>query len=363
MIDVLVHFGQQLRAEGLAVGTGDLLTFSAALAGLSPSDIQDVYWAGRATLVIRRDDIPVYDRVFRSFFLDDDSSFAMILKSAMTGAETTFDVPSEEPGGEHEEALLGLLASNVEVLRTKEFTACTDTELAALRRIMAEIRLTPPRRRTRRTAPGKFGRLDMRRTIRAALRTGGDPVTLRHQQRRTKPRPLVLILDVSGSMASYSRALLQFAYSAHQAATHVEVFCFGTRLARVTKQLRHRDPDDALSEAASQVTDWDGGTRIGHSLARFVRDWGRLARGATVVVCSDGLDRGDPDTLATALDRLSRRCHSLIWLNPHKNDRPQTVAMMIADPHIDILLPANNLDSLQELVKVLAMDRPPARRR
>lgn len=355
MIDQLVHFGQRLRAEGLAVGTGDLLTFSAALARLDPADILDVYWAGRTTLVVKRDDIPTYDRVFHAFFAGDSDSLK--LQVSVTGVETTFDVPAGEPGEEHEEAPLGLMASSVEVLRNKSFSACTPAELAALRRIMAQVRLTPPRRRTRRTGPAKLGPLDIRRTIRASLRTGGDPAVLKRRQRRVKPRPLVLILDVSGSMASFSRALLQFAYSMRQA-TQVEVFCFGTRLARVTKQLRHRNPDDALSEAAARVTDWDGGTRIGHSVAAFVRDWGRLARSATVVICSDGLDRGDPDTLETALDRLKRRCHRLIWLSPYRTARPQTVAMMIADPHIDTLLPAHNLESLERLVTVFAEDRP-----
>jgi uncharacterized protein len=361
MIDVLVHFGHRLRAEGLSVGTGDLLTFSAALARLDPADILDVYWSGRTTLVIRRDDIPVYDRVFRSFFLHEHPAAAVRLTPALTGVDTTFDVPAEEPGDEHEQALLGLLASTIEVLRHKSFSACTETELAALRRIMAQIRLTPPRRRTRRIVPAKLGPLDIRRTIRASLRTGGDPASLKRHQHRVKPRPVVLILDVSGSMASYSRALLQFAYSARQAATRVEVFCFGTRLARVTEQLRHRDPDEALTAATARVTDWDGGTRIGHSLAAFTKDWGRLARSATVVICSDGLDRGDPDTLVTAMERLKRRCHRIVWLNPHRTDRPQTVAMMIADPYVDAVLPAHNLDSLARVVPVFADDQPGVR--
>lgn len=356
MLDVLVHFGHALRQAGLPVGTGDILAFSSALTRLDPADMGDVYWAGRTTLVKRKDDIPTYDSVFRSYFLDAGSPVEELirLKSAAEGIDTTFDIPDVEPGSsESDAAQLGLMASAVEVLRHKSFAACTPSELAVLRRIMSRIRLTPPRRRTRRTHPTRTGLLDLRRTIRASLRTGGDPTTLLRKRRRVRPRPLVLILDVSGSMAAYSRALLQFAYSTGQAADKVEVFCFGTRLARVTHQLRHREPNSALTRAASRVTDWDGGTRIGSSLDTFVRDWGRrgLCRGGIVIVCSDGLDRGDPDLLASAMERLSRLCHRLVWVTPHRATR--SLGMMIADPHIDMLLDGHDLDSLAELARVL----------
>jgi uncharacterized protein len=355
MLDVLVHFGQALRGAGLAVGTGDLLAYSAALACLDPTDMGDLYWAGRTSLITRRDDIPTYNRVFEEFFLDsaEPAQEFLKLKTATDGVDTTFDIPNTEPGAERsEEAALGLMASTVDILRRKSFSECTDEELAQLRRIMARIKLSPPRRRTRRTQPARTGRMpDLRRTIRAAMRTGGDPAELLRRKRRVRPRPLILILDVSGSMASYSRALLQFAYSAHRATDKVEVFCFGTRLARVTRQLRYRDPDDALRRAAERVTDWDGGTRIGQSLATFVRDWGRrgLCRGGIVVICSDGLDRGDPDVLATAMERLARLCHRLVWLTPHHMDQPQSLGMMIADPHIDVLLRAHNLATLTDV--------------
>ena len=167
-------------------------------------------------------------------------------------------------------------------------------------------------------------------------------------------RPLVLILDVSGSMTDYSRSLLQFAYSARRAATRVEVFCFGTRLTRITRELEHRRPDEALARAAEAVVDWDGGTRIGESLAAFVRDWGRrgMSRGAIVVICSDGLDRGDPAVLDKAIERLARLCHRIVWLNPHATDaadfRPSTLGMMVAAPHVDLLLSGHDLASLEE---------------
>jgi hypothetical protein len=252
------------------------------------------------------------------------------------------------------------MASDVDALRHKSFAACTPEELAALRRIMARIRLTPPRRRTRRTVAGPDGRApDLRRTIRASMRAYGEPAELYWRQRKVRLRPLILILDISGSMADYSRSLLQFAHTAKHAAAKVEVFCFGTRLTRITGALAHRSPDQALAEAALQVCDWEGGTRIGASLDTFVRDHGRrgLARGGIVVVCSDGLDRGDPAVLDAAMERLSRLCHRLVWMNPHKGDnadfRPSTLGMMVAAEHTDLVLSGHDLRSLEELAALL----------
>lgn len=228
-VDLLVDFGRELRAEGLPIGSGDVLTYCAALAPLDPTDLVDLYWAGRTALISRREDIPVYDKAFRRFFLGSGGQAAELLKlaanSAGASAEAPFEIPATESSAERsEEALLGLLASNVDILRHKAFAECTEEERVALRRIMARIRLTPPRRRTRRTRPAASGRSpDLRRTIRRSLRTHGEPIDLYWRRRRTRPRPLTLILDVSGSMADYSRALLQFAYSARQAARKVEV--------------------------------------------------------------------------------------------------------------------------------------------
>lgn len=199
----------------------------------------------------------------------------------------------------------------------------------------------------------------MRRVARAAMRSQGAPPELLWRRRRRKARPLVLILDVSGSMADYSRALLQFAYSTRQAAAKVEVFCFGTRLTRVTKALERRRVDDALDEAARAVFDWEGGTRIGGAVDAFVKGWGRkgMSRGAVVVICSDGLDRGDPALLARAMEQLSRVSHKIVWLNPHKGaDRdfiPSTLGMMVAAPHVDLLMSGHDLASLEELAERL----------
>ncbi len=362
---VLVGFARELRAAGLVVGTGDVLTYTSAMTPLDPSDLVDLYWAGRATLVSRHEDIAAYDRVFRRYFLDEGAPGArqlLLPARAAAQASAALVVPEVEPGpaADEDKPALGWMASDVDALKHRSFAACTPAELAALRRIMARIRLTPPRRRTRRTRPAPSGRVpDMRKTIRESLRTHGDPAGLFFRQRRTRLRPLILILDVSGSMADYSRHLLQFAHSARRAAGRVEVFCFGTRLTRITRALDQRQPDAALSQAAQVVVDWDGGTRIGQSLDTFIRRWGRggLCRGGVVIICSDGLDRGDPELLAAAMERLSRLCYRVVWLNPHKGDnanfRPSTLGMMVAAPHVDLLLSGHDLASLEQLADML----------
>jgi uncharacterized protein len=365
LVGVLVRFSRELRSAGVAVGSGDVLTYCAAMAPLDPTDLVDLYWAGRTTLIAKRDDIPVYDEVFRRFFLDGaDPVGELVTVRARVDAETEalLVAPATSPDneGDEEEAVLGWMASDVEALKRKSFAACTPEELAALRRIMNRIRLTPPKRRTRRTVAARSGRSpDLRRTVRESLRLHGEPAELFWRRRRIRLRPLILILDISGSMADYSRNLMQFAYSANRAAARVEVFCFGTRLTRITRALQTRRPDDALERAAQAVFDWEGGTRIGESVDAFVRDWGRrgICRGGVVVICSDGLDRGDPALLATAMGRLSRLCHTLVWMNPHKgsdpNFRPSTLGMMAAAPHIDLLLSGHDLSSLEELAALL----------
>ncbi len=366
---VLVGFAHSLRAAGLTVGTGDVLAYTSAMAALDPSDLVDLFWAGRATLISRHEDIAAYDQVFRQYFLDEGAPGARQLLLPARAAARAFaelvmpEVPPSPPSPSQdpeEEAVLGAMASDVDALRHRSFAACTPAELAALRRIMTRIRLTPPQRRTRRTRTAPSGRApDMRATIRESLRMHGEPAELFFRQRKTRLRPLILILDVSGSMADYSRHLLQFAYSARRAATGVEVFCFGTRLTRITRTLEQRQPDAALSQAAAAVVDWDGGTRIGQSLDTFVRRWGRggLCRGGVVIICSDGLDRGDPELLAAAMERLSRLCYRIIWLNPHKGDnahfRPSTLGMMVVAPHIDLLLSGHDLASLEKLAEAL----------
>jgi uncharacterized protein with von Willebrand factor type A (vWA) domain len=365
-LTLLVDFAHALRAADLPVGSGDVLTYCAAMAQLDPTDMLDLYWAGRTTLVTRRDNLPIYDRVFRRFFLDEGADLPEPLKlniAAHDQTQSVLNVPATAPGKDghdDEEARLGLVASDADVLKNKSFAACTPDELAALRRIMARMRLTPPRRRTRRSVSARSGqRPDPRRTVRETMRMHGEPSQLFWRRRRLRLRPLILILDVSGSMADYSRNLLQFAYSARRATARVEVFCFGTRLTRITQALERRRADDALELAAKSVFDWEGGTRIGESIDAFVRDWGRrgLCRGGIVVICSDGLDRGDPAVLAAAMERLSRLCYRVVWMNPHKGSNaefaPSTLGMMVAAPYVDLMLSGHDLHSLEELAQLL----------
>ena len=372
LTSVLLGFGRELRAAGLRVGTGDVLSYLAAMTPLDPADLLDLYWAGRATLVSRHEDEPVYDRVFREYFLAEDGPARgqlTVSAESVAKAQAELVLPGTEPPDpeqDEERPVLGWMASDVDALKHRSFTTCTPEELAALRRIMTRMRLTPPRRRTRRTQPARAGtEPDLRATIRASMRMHGEPPgQLYFRQRKTKLRPLILVLDVSGSMTAYSRHLLQFAHTARHAAKQaqggrVEVFCFGSRLTRITRELTSQRVDSALDEAARTVGDWDGGTRIGSSLDELVRTWGRggLCRGGVVVICSDGLDRGDPEVLALAMERLARLCHRIVWLNPHKGDdpdfQPSSLGMMVAAPHIDLLLSGHDLASLEELAAAL----------
>ena len=361
--ELFVEFGQALRSAGLPVGTDDILNFCAGVGELDVTDIMDVYWAGRATLIRRREYVPTYNIIFRQFFLNIDPATSDERKRkfrASANAGATLEIPNTETGlpGEisPDEVKLGYLASTSEVYRHKAFAECSDDEMRQVRRMISRMRVTPPMRRTHRTTKARrSATLDMRRMVRDSMRRLGEPRELAYKKRKEKLRPLVLILDVSGSMADYSRNLLQFAYCARRANAKVDVFCFGTRLSRITKNLDRRNPDDAMRLAGESVLDWDGGTRIGDSVKQFTREArkSRLGRGAIVVVCSDGLDRGDPATLAESMETLSRIAHRVIWVNPHKGDAvdyvPASLGMIVADPYIDEVHSGHNLASLERL--------------
>jgi uncharacterized protein with von Willebrand factor type A (vWA) domain len=362
----LVGFTAALRRAGLTIGSGDVLTYCAAANAVDVTDLVDLYWAGRCSLVTRREQIPAYHRTFLAYFLGEPeespgaSSFSARMRAEAVG---TLQVPETEPGEELQEqaAELGYAAARASTVKTKSFAACTPEELALLRRILRTMQLAPPRRRTRRTVATRHGRTpDLRRTVRESMRLHGEPGALHRRRRRLRTRRLVLLLDVSGSMADYSRNLVQFAHTSSRASQRTEVFCFGTRLTRITRELEHRRPDQALERAAAAVTDWEGGTRIGQCLDEFCRRWARrgLTRGAIVVICSDGLDRGDPELLESAMQRLQRLCHRIVWLNPHLGDRrdvvPDTLGMMVAEPYVDELLSGRDLAGLAEFAGVLA---------
>lgn len=363
LLPALIGLGVELRAEGVAVGTGQLIAFSQGVATLDPSDSDDVYWAARTCLVSRHEDLAAFDRAFRRW-AGHAGGIAMKVSGQLPRLPAT--APRDDLGSIRKrleataEADRGTVASSADVLRHKRFADCTPAELTALAALMAQLRLRVPDRRVRRTRPAPHGRHpDLRRTIRRALRSHGEVLDQSWRARRVKPRRLVLLLDVSGSMAGYSRALLQFAHTAaRHGAVPTEVFCFGTRLTRVTVALRQRQPDQALARAAETVVDWEGGTRIGDSVRAFVRDWGRrgMARGAVVVICSDGLERGDPAALAAEMGKLARLAHRIVWVNPLKGDpryQPLARGMSAALPFVDVFLSGHDLASLEGLAALL----------
>lgn len=384
MEERLVGFGRHLRAEGLPVGTNRILTFCRSAAVLAPLDRDRLYWAGRSSLVAHPDHLEVYDRAFAAYFrsarLEEvlGGMFSEVappapseVKRQPVGAPAAED--PEPPEGEAVEQVetVRLIASGVEVLRTKSFEQHTEEERRRADKIIRTLAVSLPVRRSRRRSSARRGsQLDLRRTLRSALRTQGDPLERRWLTRRDTARPLVLILDVSGSMTPYARALMQFGFAAMSArplgrgltggARKVEVFCFGTRLTRVTRALRTTDADRALAESTRLVRDFDGGTRIGESLKRLLDDYAQAAalKGAVVVLCSDGLERGDPALLAGQMARLHRIAHELIWVNPLKattDYEPLARGMAAALPHVDRFLEGHNLRSLEELCDSLVI--------
>jgi uncharacterized protein len=366
--ELFIEFAHDLRFHGMVIGSDDVITYLSAISVLDASDIMDVYWSGRIALVRKKDNIPLYNKRFQAFFLDisenePDARKVKLKSSANAGA--TLEVPNVEQGlpGEviEDETRLGYMASAADISRHKAFADCSDEELNRFRKLISMLKVSPPKRRTYRTQTTPKGKvLDMRRMARETMRSLGEPKDLMYIKRKEKLRSIVFILDVSGSMADYSRNLLQLAYSARRANTKVEVFCFGTRLTRITKSIDKRTPDEAMRLAGESVLDWDGGTRIGDAIAAFVKESrrSRLGRGAIVVICSDGLDQGEPQALDKAMQTLSRLAHKVIWVNPHKGDnedyKPNTIGMMIADPYIDRIFSGHNYKSIEEFARELS---------
>lgn len=365
VLPALAGFGQELRAAGLSVGTGQVLSFCEGLSHLDPTDLRDLYWSGRACLVSHRDDLAAYDDAFGRYFLGVAAPRLIAERDGAPAVDSSdarpLDTPAPVAGGERRPSAedVGQAASEVELLRAKDFAECDPDELAAIGRLMTGLVVGTPARKTRRTERARKGtRPDLRRALRTHVRHGGAVVRIPRRRPRVQPRPLVLLLDVSGSMSSYSRALLQFAYAVARGPGRVEVFCFGTRLTRVSGALARRDPDEALRRAAETVVDWQGGTRIGESIREYLRTWawGGGFRGGVVVVCSDGLERGDPAVLAAAMARLARLAYRVFWVNPLKTGpayEPATRGMRAALPHIDLLVSGHNLASLASLGAVL----------
>ncbi|MEM9558497.1 MAG: VWA domain-containing protein [Acidobacteriota bacterium] len=360
-------FARLLRQAGLTVSTDQQLVLVEALAHVDLRERRQVKATIRSVLATGRDESLVIDRLFDAFAgmapeaRDPLDLGRLLRKVARRRPQRLALEPAGDEDPTHETDAIDPLvrASAVERLRHTDFAELSDDERRAVVRWLLErpLRLRP--RRTRRWRAERGGpRVDLRGTLRQALRRGGEPIEIARRRRRTKTRPLVALCDISGSMELYARVLLPFLYALRASAEQVEVFAFGTRLTRLTRALERRDPDAALAEAARRIVDWGGGTRIGESLRRFNRRWGPqvLRRGAVVLVLSDAWDRGDADLLARETARLARTCSRLIWLNPLLGSdgyAPTASGIQAVLPHCSDFLPVHNLASLDSLARVL----------
>jgi uncharacterized protein len=389
-----VRFGRRLRRAGVNVTSGQVMDFVQSVEHIDIGNREVFREAGRACFVTTKDELPVFDRIFESFWRAKpeyaDDPMADISDDSQPGMEGDSDLDSdegeegddvsEEAGtqktksrteliesqdlegeGEEEEGeaddILSFSAS--EVLREKDFADLSEDEMQQTRRFMEQLEWSIGRRRSRRKVSSRKGRFwDPRKTMRKSLQTGGIPMQISRRKLKDKPRQLVVICDVSGSMDRYSRILLQFVYAIEKGMANVESFVFGTRLTRITRLLRNRSIDSAMERVAEQVHDWSGGTRIGQSLQAFNTTWARrvLRNGAVVLVISDGWDRGDPELLGQEMARLQRSSYRMIWLNPLLGSpryEPLTRGMQAAIPYIDDFMPVHNLASLEALAEHL----------
>jgi uncharacterized protein len=360
----LQELAAALRARGVRVGVGEVLAAHRALAAVDAGSREQAFYALRATLCSSRADREHFAAAFDDVFGRHDAPPASTADDVLASLPGAVLPQVAVPATEKQQATVELVVvpaawSDEELLRHKDFAEYTDAERAAARQVLARLARRAPMRLSRRTRPARDrGRLpDLRATTRASLRQGGELLERRWRAPTRRPRRVVLVLDVSGSMKPYARMLLQYVQASVAARARVEAFAFGTQLTRLTLELAGRDPDRALRRAAERVSDWSGGTRIGESLATLNREHGRrIGRGAFVVILSDGWDRGDPDELAAELGRLRRTAHRLVWLNPLAADpryEPLTRGMRAAMPHLDRLLPGNSIKSLEELADLM----------
>jgi uncharacterized protein len=392
----LAGFARLLRDRGIRVSPAEVSRFQAAV-GVLPPGIGHLYWAGRACLGVPPGSAEAYDATFAQYFLArpgpaDEAPADARASLRPAGAGGRADLPqlpaaldvarepdADEPGPDRADTF-GRTASSAEVLRITPFAQCTQQELAVLAELIRRLRLQPPQRPGRRMRPGTHrDAIDLRTTARLAMKTQAEVLMPAWRQRRMRPRPVVVLLDVSRSMALYSRLFLHFGYALAAGRRDVEVVCFGTQLTRVTGLLRSRRSARALERAAMSVLDWDGGTRIAEAVAglRSMRSLRGRLRGAMVVICSDGLERGDPADLAEQMSLLRRTCHQVIWVNPLAGDEryePIAGGMRAALPWVDQLMSGDTLTALRDVAAVLSSGtprqpsrfrppgRPPARR-
>jgi len=369
---VAVAFARVLRGAGLDVPVGSTIGFARALECVGLATASGVYWAGRATFVRRPEDVASYDQAFAVFWRNGGPAVALDESDEHAGpVSVAFDteLPSSDDDDDDDDDAaaadirpsVAVRWSPVETLRERDFACYTPGEFEQARRLMADLRVTSARRPSRRRKPTSrsHGTPDLRRTIRRSFGAGGEVVTPSFHEAGTRARPLVVLLDVSGSMEPYARAFVRFVHAAVVSRTRVEAFTLGTRLTRVTRELRSRDPDAAVRAATGRVADWAGGTRLGEGLRAFNDGWGvpGMARGATVVILSDGWDRGDPEALAEQMARLSRVAHKIVWVNPLKASpgyAPLAQGMAAALPHVDAFVEGHSIAALEELAAVIS---------
>lgn len=361
-------FAWVLRRSGISVPVAATVVFGEALAAVGLARREPVYWAGRATLLSRPEDIAAYDLAFDAFWLDRrrlgagfPAATAPVPVPVLRDGDEAERPPEPDDAGRPAEQAAVISYSHREVLRTRDFAGCTAAELAEARKLMAAVRLGGARRASRRRRRGRAQDRwpDLRRSLRHALADDGELVLRERLARSTRPRRTVLLCDVSGSMEPYARELLRFLHVAVAGRGQVEAFTIGTRLTRITRELAHRDPDAALARAAAAVKDWSGGTRLGDELAEFNTRWGApgMARGAVVVILSDGWDRGEPEVLAREMRRLAFLAHRVVWVNPLKATpgyAPLARGMAAALPYVDEFCEGHSVAALERLAAVIA---------
>lgn len=361
--EVLLGFTHALRAAGVGVTHDRGASFLAAVALVGLGDVAAVRAAGRATLCAGPDDLDRFDQVFAAFF--DPRGELPRSRPAPAGAPAPALLPERDAGAggaaDEDEEVVRAMASDVEVLRHRDVAALSPGEKARLADMFASLHVRAPVRRTSRHERWRRGDVDAARTVRASLRRMGEPAEIAWRRRSVRPRRVVLLVDVSGSMSGYADALLRLAHRLTHAlpASRVETFTLGTRLTHLTRPLRLREADRALVAAGETVPDWSGGTRLGESLGAFLDRWGRrgAARGAVVVVFSDGWERGDPALLAEQVARLQRVAHRVVWVNPHRGKagyEPVQQGVLAVLPHVDDFVAGHSLATYAELCEVIA---------
>jgi uncharacterized protein with von Willebrand factor type A (vWA) domain len=374
----LLLFGRLLRGLGLDVNPGRMIDLVQTLDLIEIGIKEDFYHATRSLLVHKREDIPLFDQAFETFWRKPvEASFDLSISRRIKRDPKSppqipppLKQPEEAPQDINDDGISAAEERVVievtkiydarEVLRKKDFADLTQEEIESIKYMMQQLSFQLGERRTRRKRPGNGHSIDLRRTLRKSYKYGGEMLLWARREPRIKPRPLVIIADISGSMERYTRLLLHFIFGLAQSRSQpVEAFVFSTRLTRITRQLRIRNIDQALEGVSEIVQDWAGGTRTGESLKDFNFNWGRrvLGRRAVVLIISDGWDRGDLDLLEREIARLQRSCYRLIWLNPLLGSplyEPLTRGMQTALPYTDDFLPVHNLASLEDLAGTLA---------